>query len=556
MSTSSIRNSDNSVPKTLYSKDDHRQNLCDMAGLDLVKKQAESVACLMDESFLIPNGNSYSLHPLTKTLANRFPCFNPKFYFPFPLDPDAKFRDEYVPGMSSGFLVGYKLLLTAGHCVWAFEDWHTHKIEKELNKIRAVFDFQMQNSKQLAPIKKERVCELSKIIAGTRPKGDECGKDWALVELKDHPNGLTPLNIDFITEANHPMKIYLLGHPSGLPLKYVEGRVEQSDVKMPFFESQIDAFAGNSGSPVFDAITNKVVGILVNGNADFENDQKTGLTRYHIVTQKVVGRGSYEKCQRLSRLGKIISQIDTGGYYKKESLEALKRGEDFHFSRGVGQDFSLAFQHYVAALKLDSKNADVHYYVGCCNLFGEGTKQDIDHGEYHLREAILLNPQHQNARKILSNSYFNGAMKCLKTDYFTAWVFDPNSHERGFGKLNALITLDGNHPKALLGLAYCYFNGIGVKSSSKSCYDMLKRAVDLGDPQAIFEFGKCHIYGSVTQRDVKKGYELIRQAQKLGYGVGFSSDYGEELFDTYLPFVRARFGKILNNDATPFIPHF
>jgi len=39
-----------------------------------------------------------------------------------------------------------------------------------------------------------------------------------------------------------------------------------------FFDANLDTFGGNSGSPVFDARTNAVVGILVRGADDYREE--------------------------------------------------------------------------------------------------------------------------------------------------------------------------------------------------------------------------------------------------------------------------------------------
>jgi len=48
----------------------------------------------------------------------------------------------------------------------------------------------------------------------------------------------------------------------------LKGVVRKND-NLLFFVSNLDIYAGNSGSPVFSAISNKVCGILVRGENDF-----------------------------------------------------------------------------------------------------------------------------------------------------------------------------------------------------------------------------------------------------------------------------------------------
>jgi V8-like Glu-specific endopeptidase len=62
--------------------------------------------------------------------------------------------------------------------------------------------------------------------------------------------------------------IYVIGYPSGLPEKIAAGaRILASN--RDFFTANLDTFGGNSGSPVFDAASDAVVGVLVRGATDY-----------------------------------------------------------------------------------------------------------------------------------------------------------------------------------------------------------------------------------------------------------------------------------------------
>src|SRR5690606_32537433 len=63
----------------------------------------------------------------------------------------------------------------------------------------------------------------------------------------------------------------MIGHPAGLPKKVAFGeetRVISSD-QDKYFVANVDAFGGNSGSPVFNQVTGLVEGVLVRGEPDF-----------------------------------------------------------------------------------------------------------------------------------------------------------------------------------------------------------------------------------------------------------------------------------------------
>jgi V8-like Glu-specific endopeptidase len=65
-------------------------------------------------------------------------------------------------------------------------------------------------------------------------------------------------------------EIYMMGYPSGLPIKVaLNAAIEDGDHPYYYYTS-LDSFQGNSGSPVFNFYTNKVIGILVSGEIDYK----------------------------------------------------------------------------------------------------------------------------------------------------------------------------------------------------------------------------------------------------------------------------------------------
>jgi hypothetical protein len=101
-----------------------------------------------------------------------------------------------------------------------------------------------------------------------RQLNDSTGVDFAVVRLDRRVAGRTPQKIARGGPPAVGTPLYVIGHPSGLPTKIAAGaRVARAN--RSYFEANLDAFGGNSGSPVFDAGTNTVVGILVRGAPDY-----------------------------------------------------------------------------------------------------------------------------------------------------------------------------------------------------------------------------------------------------------------------------------------------
>ena len=67
--------------------------------------------------------------------------------------------------------------------------------------------------------------------------------------------------------------VYVIGHPCGLPLKYVPDAEVRENAAASFFVANLDTYGGNSGSPVFNAQNNKVEGILVRRGDGFRQQR-------------------------------------------------------------------------------------------------------------------------------------------------------------------------------------------------------------------------------------------------------------------------------------------
>src|SRR5690606_11935720 len=93
--------------------------------------------------------------------------------------------------------------------------------------------------------------------------------------------------------------LIMLGHPLGLPMKASDNAtmtpldgnriglfsssydlLRRIFTKQTYYNTNLDSFAGNSGSPVFNANTHVVEGILIGGGDDFEWDQVNQCRRY------------------------------------------------------------------------------------------------------------------------------------------------------------------------------------------------------------------------------------------------------------------------------------
>jgi V8-like Glu-specific endopeptidase len=172
-----------------------------------------------------------------------------------------RFSHQQTSSMCSGFLVGEKTLVTAGHCVNTIND---------CKNFRWVFDYKVddaEQSKMKVPF--ENVFSCKRVIAQKFDK--EPGEDWAIIELDRKVPDRRPLAFRRSGKISVNSNLLVIGNPSGLPTKIAD--VAQVRSLAPYwFVANLDTFGGNSGSAVINVDTGEVEGILVRGENDYVED--------------------------------------------------------------------------------------------------------------------------------------------------------------------------------------------------------------------------------------------------------------------------------------------
>lgn len=307
--------------KVIYSSfGDNRKNLYEITD-STIKKLAKSVACLISAPKHLEENSDKATYTLKGvSLAERPELNKPGNNVHFAREPSL--------GRGTAFLVSADLALTAGHCVCKKDK---SEVDPDLVKnTRLVFGFQMNSATDWNHTVEEKNVHKFEVL-DFRNLGKD--GDWALLRLNRAIDHITPLTVNFINIVTGTPNIYMLGHPSGLPLKFAEkGRVQiVPNTGTERFQAIITAYTGNSGSPVFNAENNEVIGILVAGNKDF--DGSIGNQTDHEVTFQEIQSKGYEKCQRTSALpGSVVEKIS------KEILKTQKEADNFH--NEAVQDFN------------------------------------------------------------------------------------------------------------------------------------------------------------------------------------------------------------------------
>jgi tetratricopeptide (TPR) repeat protein len=303
----------------LYHPVDTRYNLCesppslDPSSRIRVEQQARSVACLVEKNRLLEtrsNGSvQYSIQsPPVLTLACQVEASYHAQYDETKLFK-GNFADELCLGDGTAFLIGKQLILTAAHCIC---DPLTGIISRvKLASLLVVFGFQTQSSGQVQGTFEQR--DVFHIDAVWNYVFKKNVADWAIVKLDREVEGRDPLIFADSPMIHLQMQLYMLGHPLGLPLKLTMGaevkertkpkrtdEIKEGD-EAPLFDADLDAFAGNSGSPIFELERGTIIAMLFAGNnAKFKSNEKTIYVDQ--VSKQMISTYGYEKCLKISSI--------------------------------------------------------------------------------------------------------------------------------------------------------------------------------------------------------------------------------------------------------------
>lgn len=213
---------------------------------------------------------------------------------------DERYAEENVLPICTGFLVADDILVTAGHCVTE---------ELPCKDYSWVFGF----TKGTTRFPNKDIYHCKEVLEHKLTDTKYHLKDYAVIRLDRKVEGREPLDFRRKGKPLWGTKLLIIGHPFGLPQKIADGaRVKTGNIlgifkpfrtymrKQDFFISNLDSFAGNSGSPVLNQKTGKVEGILIEGADDFTFDETSGCKR--AIHRKNGANSAEEKVFRIDRI--------------------------------------------------------------------------------------------------------------------------------------------------------------------------------------------------------------------------------------------------------------
>jgi hypothetical protein len=222
--------------------EDHRMDYFGITD-ERVKRNVNCVAAIIWKKDLIDEENGFS----SIKVKNFGKSFN--------LYEGEAFRDQPVAAgqVCTGFLVKKDIIATAGHTVGV----------SNVTDLRFVFGFKMLDPyTAVTQVSNENIYKGVKIVNRVYSREINMG-DWALVRLDREVENQQVANLSN-DEVKLDQPVYVIGHPAGLPVKYAPG-AKVLGFKDAFFAADLDTYMGNSGSPVFNADTHEVIGIVVQG---------------------------------------------------------------------------------------------------------------------------------------------------------------------------------------------------------------------------------------------------------------------------------------------------
>lgn len=298
-------------PKVIYGEDD-RYEVVDYPDA-LFRDQAQAVAGMVRSTSLSPDPRNPN--------RMRFPRLPARYSLN--LCPEERFSQQYSLPSCTGFLVAEDLLVTAGHCV---------ETEMDCQKFKWAFGL----NKGTYSVNKKDIYGCSEIVDQKLHTSFAKIKDYAVIRLDRKVEDRTPLEFRTQGKARIGDPLVVIGHPSGMPLKISDGakvsRMSLEELmvfiktlfqKRYYFLANLDTFAGNSGSPVFNRKTGLVEGLLIEGADDYIKDENRGC---RVSNRKSNSRWTTEeKVYRITKIPEVQALTDAIRPEREESVPFHER---------------------------------------------------------------------------------------------------------------------------------------------------------------------------------------------------------------------------------------
>ncbi|WP_316171109.1 trypsin-like serine peptidase [Bradyrhizobium sp. SZCCHNRI1058] len=178
-----------------------------------------------------------------------------------------RFGNQLQVAYCSAVLIGADVIATAGHCVRGVGN---NNRLPALDEMRVVFGYRAESASDpgASEFGDDQIFGIDSILDSSAQE------DWALLKLnRSVPSKIaSPIQVIASKKIAAHQSIYVVGYPSGLPVKYADGAEVKVNDNPKHFVANLDTFRGNSGSGVFSKADNGLVGLLVGGATDYYPD--------------------------------------------------------------------------------------------------------------------------------------------------------------------------------------------------------------------------------------------------------------------------------------------
>ncbi len=226
----------------------------------------------------------------------------------------------------SGALISHNLFLSAGHC---FDQnpggWRVPRINgttrpilpsEIARRMHVNFNYQVDPSGKLRKEQEFGVEALVEYRLG--------GLDFAIVRLAGNPGAVFGIGEVATSDAKIGDMLAIIGHPAALPKRIEAGPLSG------FFDDRllyndIDTLGGNSGSPIWRAVSGKIIGVHTDGGCTSTGGVNSGLRVSSL-------RGESATVNRLD----AVRPLPAGTYRAKQ----VSTGRFLDAHQSGGADFS------------------------------------------------------------------------------------------------------------------------------------------------------------------------------------------------------------------------